>query len=49
MSVYEDIIAGLTEAIEFARGDKTKGREVEFSEEEIGKIISERSEKIKKE
>ncbi len=46
MSVYENIISGLNEAIEFARGDKTKARVVEYSEEECAKIIAEQSKKV---
>ena len=41
--IYESIMAGLTEALEYARGDKTKCRENVYSEEEIKQILSEKS------
>lgn len=45
-SVYESIIRGLNDILEYERGDKTKARVVEYSEEECAKIIAERSKNV---
>ena len=41
-SIYESIMRGLNDILEYERGDKTKAYVVEYGEEECVKIIAER-------